>query len=225
MNSSDRLILPHRIEYGFTLAELMIVIIVIAILTVIGMAMFFGSTETARNIERKNDITAIYNELERSYRARAAISEPSYPATTPNTDKQIAQLTDNKDIVTAPGVNYNSITPASSYYSPQHPEPVLLALALDPLPDLLLLDEPVSGVDHNGLEIFYDILTALRSQEDMAVILVSHDLSLAARYADQVVLMNRGVLASGTPTEVFRHPAMQATFGLGGELAGGAKGA
>lgn len=123
MNSSDRLILPHRIEYGFTLAELMIVIIVIAILTVIGMAMFFGSTETARNIERKNDITAIYNELERSYRARAAISEPSYPATTPNTDKQIAQLTDNKDIVTAPGVNYNSITPASSYYSPQHPGP------------------------------------------------------------------------------------------------------
>ena len=102
---------------------------------------------------------------------------------------------------------------------------VLLALALDPLPDLLLLDEPVSGVDHNGLEIFYDILTTLREEEDMAVILVSHDLALAARYADQVVLMNRGVLASGTPAEVFRDPAMQATFGLGMELTGGARGA
>lgn len=102
---------------------------------------------------------------------------------------------------------------------------VLLALALDPLPDLLLLDEPVSGVDHNGLEIFYDILTTLRKEEDMAVILVSHDLSLAARYADQVILMNRGILASGTPMEVFRHPAMQETFGLGAELSGGARGA
>ncbi len=102
---------------------------------------------------------------------------------------------------------------------------VLLALALDPLPDLLLLDEPVSGVDHNGLEIFYDILTTLREEEDMAVILVSHDLALAARYADQVVLMNRGVLASGTPVEVFRDPAMQATFGLGMELTRGARGA
>lgn len=100
---------------------------------------------------------------------------------------------------------------------------VLLALALDPLPDLLLLDEPVSGVDHNGLEIFYDILTALRAEEDMAVILVSHDLSLAARYADQMVLMNRGVLASGTPAEVFRHPAMRETFGLGVELSRGAR--
>lgn len=102
---------------------------------------------------------------------------------------------------------------------------VLLALALDPLPDLLLLDEPVSGVDHNGLAIFYDILTKLRAEEDMAVILVSHDLSLVARYADQVVLLNRGVLASGTPGEVFRHPAMEETFGLGAEFSGGVQGA
>lgn len=79
IDNDNRLILPHRIEYGFTLAELMIVVVVMVILTVIGMSMFYGSTETARNIERKNDITAIYNELERSYRARSAISEPSYP--------------------------------------------------------------------------------------------------------------------------------------------------
>ena len=92
---------------------------------------------------------------------------------------------------------------------------VLVALALDPLPDLLLLDEPVSGVDHNGLALFYDILADLRAKEDMAIILVSHDLALAARHADQVVLMNRGILASGTPGEVFRDPQMKATFGMG----------
>lgn len=123
MDNDNRLILPHRIEYGFTLAELMIVVVVMVILTAIGMSMFYGSTETARNIERKNDITAIYNELERSYRTRSAISEPSYPATTSNVKEQIAQLAENGDIVMAPGVNHNSITPAPNPYSSQYPGP------------------------------------------------------------------------------------------------------
>lgn len=91
---------------------------------------------------------------------------------------------------------------------------VLLALALDPLPDLLLLDEPVSGVDHNGLVLFYDILAELREKEDMAIILISHDLQLMAKHADQVVLLDHGVVTSGTPSEVFSDPRTQAIFGV-----------
>ena len=64
---------------------------------------------------------------------------------------------------------------------------VLLSLALNPMPDLLLLDEPVSGVDHNGLKLFYEIVSELREKEDMAIVLISHDLPLVAQYADQVV--------------------------------------
>ncbi|SDG02468.1 zinc transport system ATP-binding protein [Selenomonas sp. WCT3] len=95
---------------------------------------------------------------------------------------------------------------------------VLLALALDPMPDLLLLDEPVSGVDQNGLELFYEILTELREKEDMAIILISHDLNMVARHADQVVLMNKSVVMSGTPQEVFRDSRTRRIFGM---LAGG----
>lgn len=91
---------------------------------------------------------------------------------------------------------------------------VLLALALDPLPDLLLLDEPVSGVDQNGLELFYEILAELREQEDMAILLISHDLSMVARHADQVVLLNKTVATSGTPEEVFADERTKAIFGL-----------
>ena len=90
---------------------------------------------------------------------------------------------------------------------------VLLALALDPMPDLLLLDEPVSGVDRNGLELFYDILAELRANEDMAIILISHDLPLMARHADQVVLLNHGVVMSGTPEEVFGDERTRSIFG------------
>ena len=91
---------------------------------------------------------------------------------------------------------------------------VLLALALDPMPDLLLLDEPVSGVDQNGLELFYEIVAELREKEDMAIILISHDLNMVARHADQVVLMDKDVISAGTPEEVFGDSRTQKIFGM-----------
>lgn len=91
---------------------------------------------------------------------------------------------------------------------------VLLALALNPTPDLLLLDEPVSGVDKNGLKIFYEILEELQAKSDMAIILISHDLNMVARYADQVVLLNKGVVCSGTPQEVFADRRTRKIFGM-----------
>ena len=90
---------------------------------------------------------------------------------------------------------------------------ILLALALDPIPDLLLLDEPVSGVDQNGLDLFYDIVIDLKASEDMAIILISHDLEQVAKHADQVVLLNKKVLAAGTPEEVFSNDKMKRIFG------------
>ena len=91
---------------------------------------------------------------------------------------------------------------------------ILLALALDPIPDLLLLDEPVSGVDQNGLELFYEIVAELREKEDIAIILISHDLNLVARHADQVVLLDKKVISSGTPEEVFADEKTKKIFGM-----------
>ena len=81
------------------------------------------------------------------------------------------------------------------------------------MPDLFLLDEPVSGVDHNGLKLFYDILSELREKEDMAIVLISHDLPLVAEYADQVVLLNKKVICHGTPQEVFNRSETKSLFG------------
>jgi len=91
---------------------------------------------------------------------------------------------------------------------------VLLALALDPIPDLLLLDEPVSGIDQNGLEVFYDTVSELRRKYDLSIILVSHDLDLVEKYADRVILLNGTVLCSGTPEEVFNNEITSKIFGL-----------
>jgi len=91
---------------------------------------------------------------------------------------------------------------------------VLLALALDPVPDLLLLDEPVSGVDQSGMEIFYNTLTQLKENYDLSIILVSHDLDLVLKYADRIALINRTVLSSGTPQEMLDEGKLLKTFGM-----------
>ena len=90
---------------------------------------------------------------------------------------------------------------------------VLLATAIEPLPDLLILDEPVSGVDINGLDMFYKKVSELRHKYHMAILLVSHDLSLIKSYADRIVLMDRTVIAQGTPEEVYKTKAFNDIFG------------
>ena len=89
---------------------------------------------------------------------------------------------------------------------------VLLALALTPAPDLLVLDEPVSGVDQNGLALFLNTVLELRAMHHMAILLVSHDLSLVEKYADYVVLLDRQVLCAGSPGDVFSSPEFKRVF-------------
>ena len=98
---------------------------------------------------------------------------------------------------------------------------VLLAFALEPMPDMLLLDEPVSAVDRKGIEVFYDLVTSLRSEYHMPVILVSHDLSHVARYATRAALLDRTILVSGDVKTVMASPQVRETFGL--DVVGGAR--
>ena len=92
---------------------------------------------------------------------------------------------------------------------------VLLALALQPAPDLLVLDEPVSGVDRNGLVMFLDTVRHLKETRHMAILLVSHDLRLVREYADHVVLLDRSVLIQGSADKVFGSEEFDAVFGTG----------
>ena len=96
---------------------------------------------------------------------------------------------------------------------------VLLALALHPAPDLLVLDEPVSGVDRKGLRMFLDTVVHLKQTRHMAILLVSHDLRFVREYADHVVLLEKSVLTQGTPGEVFSSPEFASVFGTGEEEA------
>lgn len=90
---------------------------------------------------------------------------------------------------------------------------VLISVATKPTPNLLILDEPVSGIDKNGIKDFYKIISKLKKEYDMSIILVSHDLALAKKYADKVILLDREVIKEGTPDEVFSSLEFKDKFG------------
>lgn len=79
---------------------------------------------------------------------------------------------------------------------------VLLALALEPVPNILILDEPLSGVDVEGIGILMDMLDELRQSYDLSILMTTHDFSTLSRYADQVALLDHTIVLQGTPTEV-----------------------
>jgi len=90
---------------------------------------------------------------------------------------------------------------------------VLLACSLNPLPDLLLLDEPVSAVDVKGMEMFYEIICNLRKVYHMSIVLVTHDIGAIAPHADKMILMNKKIFAMGDPLYVLKHPEFRKQMG------------
>ena len=93
---------------------------------------------------------------------------------------------------------------------------ILLALALEPLPNILILDEPLSGVDIEGMENLMDMLDEIRKTYDLSILMTTHDFSMLPRYADQVVLIDRGVKIQGTPAEVLNSAEFQQAFHMKG---------
>lgn len=100
---------------------------------------------------------------------------------------------------------------------------VLLALALEPVPHILILDEPLSGVDIEGEHQLLDMLDELRNQYDLSIFLSTHDFATLGQFADKVILLNRKVLKVGTPSQVLASEEFYDTFhlrmGKGGGLA------
>ena len=89
---------------------------------------------------------------------------------------------------------------------------VLLALALEPLPNILILDEPLSGVDVEGMQSLMDMLDEIRQEYDLSILMTTHDFSMISGYANQVVLIDRQVIAQGTPSEVLSSAEFNSIF-------------
>ena len=95
---------------------------------------------------------------------------------------------------------------------------VLLALALEPLPNILILDEPLSGVDVEGMTDLMDMLDEIRKTYDLSILMTTHHFDMLSRYADQAILVDGEVLAYGSPDSVMASEAFSRVFhGKGGQ--------
>ncbi len=91
---------------------------------------------------------------------------------------------------------------------------VYLARSLVRKPRLILLDEPVTGVDTAGETDFYRVLDEFRRESGATVIMVTHDWEIAAHYACHVLVLNRYLIGFGTPVETLCGDCLKKAYGV-----------
>ncbi len=92
---------------------------------------------------------------------------------------------------------------------------VAIAGVLAMEPDVLILDEPTAGLDPSGQKEMMELFATLREQKKITIILVTHSMEDAARYAEQIVVMARGsIYMQGKPAEIFQQKEKLHEIGL-----------
>ena len=90
---------------------------------------------------------------------------------------------------------------------------VLIARAIAKKPDLLVLDEPVQGVDYNGEIALYNLIKKISINLNCGILLISHDMHFVMSTTDHVVCLNGHICCSGTPSSVVKNPEYIKLFG------------
>ena len=93
---------------------------------------------------------------------------------------------------------------------------LLIGWAMVDHPEVMLCDEPTAGIDVGFEETVYHLLQRLQKERNTTVLLISHELNIVYRYADQVLCLNREMLCHGKPNEVLNPQDLARLFGEGG---------
>ena len=90
---------------------------------------------------------------------------------------------------------------------------VLIAFALLANPNILLFDEPTSGIDISGEETVYALISKLKKDKDLTIIFISHELDIVYKYADNVLCLNKENICFGPPQKAIDKESLQALYG------------
>ncbi|MGI4860039.1 MAG: ATP-binding cassette domain-containing protein [Janthinobacterium lividum] len=158
------------------------------------MSMIFQNPRAALN-----PIRTIGAQIEDALRAHASLTRAEAR------DKALALLTDV--LIQDPALRYHAYPHELSGGMCQR---VMIAVAIASAPALMIADEPTTGLDVTTQKIVMDLLMAIVRARGMALILITHDLGLAAQYCDSVAVMERGRVVDTAPPHILftaaRHP-------------------
>jgi len=90
---------------------------------------------------------------------------------------------------------------------------ILVAWALVKNPDVLLFDEPTTGIDIGGEETIYTLLTNLKEKRNLTILIVTHDLSVVFKFSNFVICLNRCPVCQGVPKEVLTPKTLYELYG------------
>ena len=165
-------------------------------------------------ITASKGVVTLESPIRRGYMPQGLNIEPFMPLSV----HRFLQLADPvcktrlNDIIDELSIRPLLLTPMQSLSGGER-QRVLLARALLRQPDLLVLDEPVQGVDLGGQEALYRLIMQIRDTHHCGILMVSHDLYLVMAGTDSVICLNKHVCCSGTPAVVSQHPEFLSLFG------------
>jgi len=90
---------------------------------------------------------------------------------------------------------------------------ILIAWALIGNPDVLLFDEPTTGIDIGGEETIYALLAKLKEERNLTILLVTHDLSVVFKFSNSVICLNKCPICQGIPKEVLSSETLHKLYG------------
>ena len=120
-----------------------------------------------------------------------------------------------KKMIADVGLEERLLTHQFSELSTGQFQRMLIGWALLDNPDVLILDEPTSGIDLGGEETIYSLLHKFWQNQKLTILLVTHDLNIVWEYATQVICLNQQQVCMGTPDEVLTPEQLKTLYGTG----------
>jgi len=120
-----------------------------------------------------------------------------------------------KNMIADVGLDERMLTHQFSELSTGQFQRMLVGWALLDNPDVLILDEPTSGIDLGGEETIYSLLHKFWQNQNLTILLVTHDLNVVWEYATQVICLNKQQVCMGTPDEVLTPEQLKTLYGTG----------
>lgn len=124
-----------------------------------------------------------------------------------------ATLEDSKQILNSLGFKENFLNKKIGELSSGQFQRILVAWALVFNPQVLLFDEPMSGIDISGQETIYSLLIKLKEKRNLTMLLVTHDLSVVYKFSNYVICLNKCPLCQGVPKEVLKPEILEKLYG------------
>ncbi len=126
-----------------------------------------------------------------------------------------ANLKAIKEMITDVGLDESLLTHQFSELSTGQFQRMLIGWALLDNPDVLILDEPTSGIDLGGEETIYSLLYKFWQNQNLTILLVTHDLNIVWEYATQVICLNKQQVCMGSPDDVLTPEQLKTLYGTG----------